>query len=139
MSKEIKQHNDNKNWELVKRIGSPKDVRILPSVWAMRRKRDVYTGEIRKWKARINVDGSKQTEGIDYGESFAPVASCLSIRLILLFAALNKWTTKQLDFDPAFPQATVEKKLYISIPKGCETEGENDDWALKVLNNIYGH
>ena len=66
MVKEIDQHNKRKNWILVKRIDIPSHFNILPSVWAMRRKRDLSTGEITKWKARLNVDGSKQQYGIDY-------------------------------------------------------------------------
>jgi Reverse transcriptase (RNA-dependent DNA polymerase) len=91
-----------------------------------------------QWKASINVDGSKQQEGIDYGDTFAPVASWSSIRVVLLIAAMNKWETKQLDFVHAFPQAPIEKELYISIPKGCEVIGDSKEWALKVVNNIYG-
>jgi hypothetical protein len=60
MEKDIEDHNKKEHWHLVRRSTLSPDTRILPSVWAMRRKRDLSTGKIFKWKARLNVDGSKQ-------------------------------------------------------------------------------
>jgi Reverse transcriptase (RNA-dependent DNA polymerase) len=105
----------------------------------MRRKRDLITGKVVKWKARLNVDGSKQKIGIDYNDTYAPVASWISVRLILILEIRQKWKTKQLDFVQAFPQAPVEHELYIELPKGCILKNKNNkDYALKVLKNIYG-
>jgi Reverse transcriptase (RNA-dependent DNA polymerase) len=98
MIKEINQHNERKNGILTKRDDVPKHLNVLPSVWSMRRKRDLTTGTVIKWKARFNVDGSKQQYGIDYIEKYAPVASWSSIRLILLLSFLNGWTRRQADF-----------------------------------------
>jgi Reverse transcriptase (RNA-dependent DNA polymerase) len=59
--------------------------------------------------------------------------------LILILAFSQKWTTNQLDFVQAFPQAPVEQELYIDIPKGCKIEGKNNsEYALKDHKNIYG-
>jgi Reverse transcriptase (RNA-dependent DNA polymerase) len=138
MVKEIQQHNERDNWRVVGRSQVPLDHKILPSVWAMRRTRDLTTGEVVKWKARLNVDGSKQQKGIDFDETFSPVASWATIRLILVLAVINKWFVHQLDFVQAFPQAPVEQDLYIEIPKGCHVEGDADHYALQVLRNIYG-
>jgi hypothetical protein len=52
MEHEIKQHNDNRNWVPVKRTSVPSTSRALPSVWSMRRKRDLTTGAVMKYKAR---------------------------------------------------------------------------------------
>lgn len=140
MEMEISQHNDRKNWVLVKRSDVPNHLSVLPSVWAMRRKRDLTTGDIVKWKARLNVDGSKQQYGIDYDKTYAPVASWATIRLVLLLSCLNGWTRRQLDFVQAFPQAPVESEMYIEVPKGCNIgpESQSSEWVLRVLNNIYG-
>jgi hypothetical protein len=138
MVKEIEGHNANNNWVVVNRATLGKNVKVLPAVWAMRRKRDLVTGEVVKWKARLNVDGSKQVYGENYWETYAPVASWASIRLIMCMAAKHRWKTKQLDFVQAYPQAPVETDIYIDIPKGCTVEGERDQWALKLVNNIYG-
>jgi Reverse transcriptase (RNA-dependent DNA polymerase) len=84
------------------------------------------------------VDGSKQIKGVNFWETYAPVAQWISIRLILCMAALNSWKIKTFDFVQAFPQAPSEADLYIDVPKGCSIEGENSKWALRVVNNIYG-
>jgi Reverse transcriptase (RNA-dependent DNA polymerase) len=84
----------------------------------MRRKRRLTDGTIYKWKARLNVDGSKQIKGVNFLETYAPVAQWISIRLILCMASLNKWKVKTFDFVQAFPQAPSEAKLYIDVPKG---------------------
>ena len=76
--------------------------------------------EIYKWKARLNLAGSKQVAGIDHDETFAPVAQWESIRLVLTMILKNKWKTKQLDYVLAFPQAPVERECYMKIPKGIE-------------------
>jgi Reverse transcriptase (RNA-dependent DNA polymerase) len=138
MSIKIAQHNQRKNWRLVRRSKLPPHTRVLPSVWAMRRKRDLTTVEIVKWKARINVDGSKQQPAIDFEQTFASIASWASIRLLLILAITNNWIIKQLDFVQAFPQAPVEYELYIEIPKGCQVSEGDTDYVLQVLNNIYG-
>jgi Reverse transcriptase (RNA-dependent DNA polymerase) len=95
MEHEIKQHNDNQNWVPVKRSTVPSTSRILPSVWSMRRKRNLTTGEVLKYKERLNVDGSRQLKGVDFEETFAPVVSWSSIRLILPLASINNWCTYQ--------------------------------------------
>ena len=77
--------------------------------------------------------------GIDYGETYAPVTSWRSIRLILSLVASNRWHTKQLDYVLAFPQAPVERELYMEVPKGFEIEeGSTRDYVLKIHRNIYG-
>jgi len=103
----------------------------------MRRKRRVMSREVYKWKARLNLDGSKQREGEHYDHTYAPVASWESIRLLLTMVLRNNWKTKQLDFVLAFPQAPVEKVCYMKVPKGIQIH-EEGNWVLQVKKNIYG-
>jgi hypothetical protein len=138
MEKEINAMNDQQHWELTHRDNIPPNTVVLPTVWAMRRKRSLTDGIVYKWKARLNIDGSKQQKGINYWETYAPVATWTSIRLILCLAAMNGWDTMTLDFVQAYPQAPAEVELYVSIPRGCIVDGDEQNWCLKVLNNIYG-
>jgi hypothetical protein len=138
MQQEIDGHNENGNWVLVLRSDVPAHIKVLPSVWAMRRKRRLSDGTIYKWKARINVDGSKQTYGVDYWETYAPVATWATIRCIMMLAAQQNWKTKQLDFVQAYPQAPAQTEMYVEIPKGCVVPGPQKDWVLRIINNIYG-
>ena len=89
----------------------PQGALFLPSVWQMRRKRDIATRKIKKYKAQLNIDGSRMTKGIHYDESYAPVASWNAIRFLLIMTAVHGWHTKQLNYVAAFPQAPVEREL----------------------------
>ena len=130
MENEMNANLKSKNFELVHRSTIPQDATILPSVWQLRRKRHLSTGKIKKYEARINVDGSKQIKDKHYDLTYAPVASWSIIRLILTIAAVKKWPTKQLDHVLAFPQ---------KIPKGYQVQDANSkDYVLKFNNNLYG-
>jgi Reverse transcriptase (RNA-dependent DNA polymerase) len=115
---EIDGQTANGNWIIVHKDQLPKDTRILPSIWAMRQKRKVLDGTIYKWKARLNIDGGKQVHGLDYWDTYAPVTSWSTIRLILLTSIINRWVIRQLDFVQAFPQAPIQTELFMEIPKG---------------------
>ena len=139
MQKEVNDQSGNGNFSIIPRHEVPKGRSVLPAVWQMKRKRDIRTRQIKKYKARLNIDGSRMRAGIDYGETYAPVTSWRSIRLILSLVATNRWHTKQLDYVLAFPQAPVERELYMEVPKGFEVEtGKNKDHVLKIHRNIYG-
>ncbi|KAI2512113.1 hypothetical protein MHU86_2200 [Fragilaria crotonensis] len=135
MEKEVKSHTENEVWELVPRSSVPPGTKILPAVWAMKRKRRIATREVYKWKARLNIDGSKQEEGVNYWETFSPVASWAAIRMVLITTLIHGWHTKQIDFVLAYTQAEVECELYMAIPKGFEVEG---DYVLKLKKNLFG-
>jgi hypothetical protein len=138
MEKEIEMQERNNSWEVVKRSSIPQDAPILPAVWAMRCKRKIATQEIYKWKARLNIDGSKQKKGINYWESYAPVASWSTIRLILTLAYIEGWSTKQIDYVMAYTQADAETDLYMKIPKGFRVPDATEEYVLKIKKNIYG-
>lgn len=60
VEKELDDHEKGKHWKVVELKDLPEGTKVLPAVWAMRRKRRIDTQEIYKWKARLNIDGSKQ-------------------------------------------------------------------------------
>ncbi len=73
IDKECEAHYKEGNYKLVKRSKMPEGATLLSSVWQMKRKRKPSTGEISKYKARMNVDGSKMIKGLHYEETYAPV------------------------------------------------------------------
>ena len=75
MDKEIKDQMRNGNFTVLRRDSLPKETQILPTVWQMKRKRDIESGRIIKHKARLNVNGSKMQKGIHYNETYSPVAN----------------------------------------------------------------
>jgi hypothetical protein len=140
MAKEVTDQFNNGNFTVIPRSEVPKGQTILPAVWQMRRKRDAKDGSIKKYKARLNIDGSRMKRGEHYNETYAPVASWNSVRMLLTMTVAHGWHTKQIDFVQAFAQAPVEKTLYMKIPAGMElADGSNpNDYVLKIHRNIYG-
>jgi hypothetical protein len=140
MEKEIKDQFENGNFTVIRKSEVPDGHTILPAVWQMRRKRDARTGEIKKYKARLNIDGSRMKYGEHYNKTYSPVASWNSVRMLLTMTAVHGWYTKQIDFVQAFAQAPVEKTLYMKVPAGVKIDGECNtrDYVLKIHRNIYG-
>jgi Reverse transcriptase (RNA-dependent DNA polymerase) len=138
MVDEVAAHTDNDHWEIIPRSLVPKGTKVLPAVWAMRRKRRLATGEPYKWKARLNVHGGKQEHGVNYWETYAPVIAWDTIRLFLVLAILNKWHTRQIDFVLAYPQADIECPIYMDIPSQFECQGSRKDHCLLLKKNLYG-
>ena len=122
MHKEVNDQKNNGNFVIVKKDQVPSHKTVLKLVWQIRHKRDIKTRAIKKYNAQLNMDGSRMRRGINYEETYAPVAKWSTIRLILTLAAVHKWHTRQLDYVLAFPQAPVERELYMEIPKGFEVE-----------------
>ena len=120
----------DKNFSVIPKSELPQGAKVLPAVWQLQRKRDIKTRKIKKYKARLNVDGSRMQKGVHYEQSYAPVASWNSM------TAVHGWHTKQLDYVAAFPQAPIERELYMKVPRGVEVEGGNsDDHVLKLHKN----
>ena len=78
-------------------------------------------------------------EGIDYYESYAPVASWTTIRMLLCLSVNQGWFTKQVDFSNAFVQAKLTEEVYVSVPKGFASEEANNEKVVMKLNrSLYG-
>jgi hypothetical protein len=75
----------------------PKKATVLPTVWKMKRKRNIRTRKVKKCKARLNIEGSRMKKWIHYEETYAPVVLWNSLRLLLTLTAVYGWHTKQLD------------------------------------------
>lgn len=145
MEKEFNDQMANDNFSIIHKSEVPEGENVLPSVWAMRRKRRTKTGEIYKWKARLNMDGSRQRaedfvkHSDDFWQTYSPVATWASIRLMLNLSLQQDWYTVQLDFVQAYPQAPISKVQYMKMPKGIEIDGvASRDHVLKVTKNVYG-
>jgi len=100
----------------------------------MKYKRD---GTIERYKARLIAQGFTQTYGIDYKETFAPVAKLNSIRVLLSIAANLDWRLHQLDIKNAFLNGILEEEVYMRVPLGFEANG-NPDKVCKLKKALYG-
>lgn len=136
--KEVNDHIDGNHWELVPASEVPKGTKILDSVWAMKRKRDIKTRQVYKHKARLNIHGGQQEFGIHYTDTYCPVVNWYTVRLLLILSKIHHWHTKQIDFILAYPQADIPFDNYMKLPKGITTaEGSRDSHVLKLKKNIY--
>jgi len=104
--KEIKGLLDMGVFEFHPMASKPREARLLSSIWSYRCKQSPV-GEILKYKSKICVDGSQQAYGRDYWESYAPVVSWPTIRLLLLLSSILDLKQHQVDYTQAFPQAPL--------------------------------
>ena len=139
MAKEWNDQVENGNFTIIPRSQLPQDATVLPAVWQMKRKRDIKSGKVKKYKARLNIDGSRMIKGKHYELTYAPVVRWFSVRLLLILSIVNKWHTTQIDYVLAYPQAPIEREIFMEIPRGMKIEGKRrEDYVLKLHRNIYG-
>ena len=132
---ELDSMRKNNVYELVDRKDVPADADILGSRIVWKTKLNARNEPIR-WKARLVAKGFQQREGINYDETFAPVARHKSIKLLLTLVNELNLELKQVDFITAFLNAPLDYVIYMEQPEGMETYG--DGRVLKLLRAIYG-
>ena len=140
MQHELKRMIEAKIFKEVPRSVVPTGQRVLRAVWSHRRK-TTPSGEIYKHRSRVCADGSRQQYGIDYTDTYAPVISWTTVRILLILAVLLNLKTRQVDYVQAFPQATLPKEdnIFMEIPDGYTSDGETKRTkVLKLIKNIYG-
>jgi hypothetical protein len=96
--------------------------------WVFRNKKD-ENGVVIRNKARLVAQGYCQEEGIDYEETFAPVARLEAIRIFLAYAAHRGFKVHQMDVKSAFLNGKLKEEVYVKQPPGFESE--------KYPNNVY--
>ena len=93
-------------------------------------------GSIERYKARLVTKGFTQTYGIDYQETFAPVAKINSIWILLCLAVHFNWPLHQLDVKNAFLNGDLEEEVLMDLPLGFEEKLEKKVCRLK--KSLYG-
>ena len=134
MVDEVEHFTEKKHWKPVLRstIGN---VKTIKAIWSFKRKRRP-DGSLIKHKARLCAHGGMSVYGEHYWETYSPVVNWMSVRMMLIFAELNRLHTRSIDFTLVFPQAEIKTDIYMEIPDGC---GIGDsDYVLKLLRNVYG-
>jgi hypothetical protein len=132
-------------WEVVERESW---MNVLPSTWAFKCKR-YPDGLVKKLKARFCVRGDRQREGVDFFETFAPVVSWTTVRLMLILSLVLDLATRQVDYTAAFLHADIDRDpnydlltpeeqrrsgVYVEMPRGFSEPGK----VLKLKKSLYG-
>jgi hypothetical protein len=109
MNEELDQIEKNNTWELVPR---PVDKNVIGSKWVFKNKMN-EKGNIVRNKARLVCKGYAQIEGLDFDETFAPVARLESIRMFLAYACHKKFKVYQMDVKSIFSKwRSKRRSLY---------------------------
>ncbi|KAK0577895.1 hypothetical protein LWI29_001967 [Acer saccharum] len=133
MQSEIESMFDNKVWSLV---DLPKGIKPIGCKWVYKRKRGM-DGNVETFKARLVAKGYTQKEGIDYEETFSPVAMLKSIRILLSIAASLDLEIWQMDVKTAFLNGSLDESIYMMQPEGFIEKGQMDK-VYKLQKSIYG-
>lgn len=104
----------NDVWEIVPK---PNGKLVVTSKWIYKIKH-AADDNIDKYKARFMANNFSQKEGINYDETFAPVARHTSIRAIISLASIMGWNIHQMDVKTLFLNGVIEKEVYIEQPEG---------------------
>jgi hypothetical protein len=139
MEKELQDHTERGHWEIVPASLVPKTAKPINMVWSMKRKRDP-AGDIIKWKARLCAHGGMQVYGDTYWDTYSPVVSWTTVRLVMILALVLGWEMRSIDFILAYPQADVSSKnIYMRLPKGTRLGKNHSGKAyLRLIKNLYG-
>ena len=139
MQKESDSHMTKDHYELIDRDAVPEGENVLNIVWSMKRKRNILTNAIFKYKSRLNIHDKQQEYAKNFYERYSHVVHWFSIRLLLIHVIILRWSTRQIDFTTAFPQTDIEFPLYMKISPGIKLKGKDKrNKVLELKKNMYG-
>ena len=140
MATELAALEANHTWEIVP---LPAGKRVVSCKWVFKVKFN-QDGTVERYKARLVARGFTQTEGLDYFETFAPVAKMSTVRVLLSLAAVSKWSVTQMDVTNAFLYGVLDEEVYMAIPQGYVLPAQFADYNSKIplvcrlVKSIYG-
>ncbi|KAI3764505.1 hypothetical protein L2E82_14514 [Cichorium intybus] len=133
MNTEMQSMHDNQVWNLV---NLPTNCKTVGNKWVFKKKIDV-DGNVHTFKARLVAKGYSQTHGIDYDETFSPVAMIKSIRILFAIAAYYDYEIWQMDVKTAFLNGHLLEDVYMDQPAGF-VDPKHPNKVCKLKRSIYG-
>ncbi|KAK1618640.1 hypothetical protein QYE76_024157 [Lolium multiflorum] len=134
MQEELNNFKRNDVWTLMKRPDHCRNV--IGTKWIFKNKQD-ESGTVIRNKARLVAQGYSQVEGVDFGETFAPVARLESIRILLAFASHHGFKLQQMDVKSAFLNGPLHEEVYVKQPPGFE-DPHFPNHVFKLKKALYG-
>ncbi|KAI3521421.1 hypothetical protein L1887_10887 [Cichorium endivia] len=132
MNDEMEALNRNGTWVVT---DLPKGRKPIGCRWVFKIKYK-STGEIERFKARLVAKGYSQREGLDFDETFSPVAKFTTVRCVITMAVQFNWNLYQMDVNNAFLYGTLEEEVYMTLPPGYFSK--NDKQVCKLVKSLYG-
>jgi hypothetical protein len=133
MHEELENFERNKVWESVERLPGCKPI---GTKWVWKYK-EGEKGEVVRNKSRLVAQGFSQKEGIDYEETFAPVARLEAITILLAFSVAKGFKLHQMDVKSAFLNGVLEEEVYVRKPPRFESE-KYPHRVYKLRKVLYG-
>ena len=133
MTEEYQSIMKNDVWDIVPKLEIKS---VVSSKWIYKIK-NAADGSIEKYKARFMARGFSQKKGIDYEETFVPVARYTSIRTIMALTSTMKWNLHQMDVNTTFLNSVIEEEVYIEQPQGFEVE-DRRTYVCKLKKELCG-
>ena len=133
MEEEIQALKQNQTWDLVPR---PKDVKPISSKWVYKVKTRT-NGSVERYKAHLIARGFSQQYGLDYDETFSPVAKITTVRVLIALVASKSWKLWKMDVKKAFLHGELDREVYIKQPKRFESKTQLDN-VCKLRRALYG-
>jgi hypothetical protein len=124
---------NNKTWSLTK---LPPNRTAIKSRWTFKVKPGVKDSASR-YKVRLVAKGYSQRPGIDYEETFAPVAKQTTLRVVLSYVAAQDLEMRQLDIKTAFLYGDLSEEIYLEQPEGYVKSGD-EDLVCRLHKCLYG-
>jgi hypothetical protein len=109
---------------------------VVGTKWVFRNKQDEH-GVVTRNKARLVAKGYSQVEGLDFDETYAPVAMLESIRILLAYATYHGFKLYQMDVKSAFLNGPIKEEVYVEQPPGFE-DSEYPNRVYKLSKALYG-
>jgi hypothetical protein len=133
MDEELYQIEKNDTWELVPRL---KNKNMIDTKWVFRNKLN-EDGQVSRNKSRLVCKGYAHIEGIEFEESFSPVARMGEIHFLLAYACSKNVKVYQMDVKSSFLNGELEEEVYIEQPEGFQLS-KNTDYVCKLKKALYG-
>jgi hypothetical protein len=133
MHDELHQFTRNDVWTLVPR---PAEQNIIGTKWIFKNKTDEH-GTVVRNKTRLVAQGYTQIEGVDYDETFAPIARLESIRILLSIACYLGFKLYKMDVKSAFLNGVLQEEVYVEQPKGFQ-DPHHPHYVYKLKKALYG-
>ena len=131
MKEELNALTKNHTWDLVT---LPPRQSMVGCKWIYKIKTR-SDGSIERYKARLVAKGFTQEHGIDYEETFTPVACILSVRALLVVAAASKWDFFQMDVKNAFLNGDLSEEVYMQPPPNLSVDSNK---VCHIRHAFYG-